>query len=200
MATLISDEEINNIVMKCSNEDENYKDPISFINLETGKCKYAYVTLVMLGDLYIAGAIVLAYSIRKSGSKVDLVVLVTPDVSLEGKNILGMYFTHIIEIDYVNVPNWRTKKQPHRKYLELVFTKFHLFDLIQYEKVLLIDADALVLKFPDHLFTLNTPAGCFLEDKELLITYDKNGNYILPKDGELKWYKKYCNINSYITY
>lgn len=194
MATLMTDEEINNIIMKCPNEDENYPDPKSYINKETGKCKYAYVTLVMLGDLYVAGAIVLAHSIRKCGSKVDLVVLVTPDVTDEGKKILGIYFTHVIEINYVNVPNWRTKRQPHRKYLELVFTKFHIFDLVQYEKILLIDADALVLKFPDHLFTLNAPAGCFLEDKELIISYDKEGNYVLPQDGELKWYKKYCNV------
>lgn len=197
MATLMTDEEINSIIMKCPDETDFYPDPKSYTNKETGKCKYAYVTLVMLGDLYIAGAIVLAHSIRKCGSKVDLVVLVTPDVSEEGKRVLGMYYTHVIEIDYVNVPNWRTRKQPHRKYLELVFTKFHIFNLTQYEKVLLIDADALVLKFPDHLFTLNAPAGCFLEDKELIIAYDKNGNYVLPKDGELQWYKKYCSTISH---
>lgn len=197
MATLMTDDEINNIVMKCPDETDFYPDPQSYINKTTGKCKYAYVTLVMLGDLYIAGAIVLAYSIRKCGSKVDLVVLVTPDVSEEGKRILSMYFTHVITINYVNISNWRTKRQPHRKYLELVFTKFHIFNLTQYEKVLLIDADALVLKYPDHLFTLNAPAGCFLEDKELIIAYDKNGNYVLPKDGELQWYKKYCDTISH---
>lgn len=197
MATLMTDEEINSIIMKCPDETDFYPDPDSFVNKKTNKCKYAYVTLVMLGDLYIAGAIVLAHSIRKCGSKVDLVVLVTPDVSTEGKKILSMFFTHVIMIDYVNVPNWRTKRQPHRKYLELVFTKFHIFNLVQYEKVLLIDADALVLKYPDHLFTLDAPAGCFLEDKELIIAYDKDGNYVLPKDGELQWYKKYCKTISH---
>ena len=80
MATLMTDEEINSIIMKCPDETDFYPDPKSYTNKETGKCKYAYVTLVMLGDLYIAGAIVLAHSIRKCGSKVDLVVLVTPDV------------------------------------------------------------------------------------------------------------------------
>ena len=106
---------------------------------------------------------------------------------------MGKYFTKVKEIDYVTVKNWRTKKQQHRKYLELVFTKFHIFNLIEYEKVLLIDADALVLKYPDHLFTLNAPAGCFLENKNYIITYDKDGNYILPKDGKFEWYKKYCD-------
>ena len=192
MATLITDDELKNIIMKCPNEDESYPDPKNMLNKD-GKCKYAYVTLIMLGDSYIAGAIVLAYSIRSCGSLADLVVLVTPDVSEEGKQILGMYFTHVIEINYVTVQNWRTKKQNHRKYLELVFTKFHIFDLVQYEKVLLIDADALVLKYPDHLFTLDAPAGCFLENKDSIITYDETGNYILPKNGNIEWYKKYCD-------
>jgi alpha-N-acetylglucosamine transferase len=192
MATLITDDELKNIIMKCPNEDESYPNPKNMLN-KNGTCKYAYVTLIMLGDSYIAGAIVLAYSIRNCGSMADLVVLVTPDVSDEGKQILGMYFTHVVEISYVTVQNWRTKKQRHRKYLELVFTKFHIFDLVQYEKILLIDADALVLKYPDHLFTLEAPAGCFLENKDYIITYDAKGNYILPKNGEIEWYKKYCD-------
>lgn len=184
--------EFEHIVMKCKDENTNYPDPPEIFRKD-GSCKFAYVTLVMLGDTYIAGAIILAHSIRKAGSLVDLVVLVTPDVTEEGKNILRKFFTHVIEIDFINVPNWRVQKQPHRKYLSLVFTKFHLFNLTQYEKVLLIDADALVLKYPDHLFTLNAPAGCLIEKKEQLITYDKNGMYVYPKDGELKWYKEMCD-------
>lgn len=192
MATLITDTELEKIIMKCPNEDETYPDPYPILNKD-GSCKYAYVTLVMLGDAYISAAIVLAHSIRSSGSLVDLVVLVTPDVSDDGKQILGTYYTHVIEISYVPVANWRTKKQHHRKYLELVFTKFHIFDLVQYDKILLIDADAIVLKYPDHLFSLDAPAGCFLENKDYIISYDKDGNYIPPKDGEMEWYKKYCD-------
>lgn len=191
MATFITDEELQNIIMKCPNENTEYNDPQNMLTKDGNK-KYAYVTLVMLGDLYIAGAIVMAHSVRKCGSKADLVVLVTPDVSEEGKNILRIYFNHVINVKYITVQNWRTKKQRHRKYLELVFTKFHVFNLTQYEKILLIDADALVLKYPDHLFTLDAPAGCFLENKDYIISYDKDGNYVLPPDKQLEWYKKYC--------
>src|SRR6185312_3827432 len=120
MATLITDEELKNIIMKCPNEDTSYPDPKSMLyRNKNNNCKYAYVTLVMIGDLYVAGAIVLAQSIRKSGSIVDLVVLVTPDVSEEGKKVLGCYFNYVIQVNYIDVPNWRVKKQPHRKYLEL---------------------------------------------------------------------------------
>ena len=56
----------------------------------------------------------------------------------------------------------------------------------------MIDADALVLKHPDHLFTLNAPAGSLIEDKDQFISYDKDGNYILPPDGKIKWYQTFC--------
>ena len=158
---------------------------------EHGNKLYAYVTLVMLGDRYIPGAIVLAHTIKRLDSQADLVVLVTSDVSDDGKKILSMFFDRVILVKKILVPNWRTKKQRHRLYLDYVFTKFHLFNL-NYKKILMIDADALVLKYPDHLFSLNAPAGSLIEDKDQFISYDKNGNYILPPDGKIKWYQSFC--------
>lgn len=190
MATLYNEDDLKNIKLKCDNEGP-YNDPSDMID-DKGKKNYAYVTLVMLGDLYISAAIVLAHSLRKLNTKADLVVLITPDVSESGKRVLSMFYDVIKEVNYVTVENWRTKKQTHRKYLELVFTKFHLFNLTEYKKVLLIDADALVLKYPDHLFSLQTPAGCFLENKDYYISYDDKGNYILPPNGKIKWYDIYC--------
>jgi hypothetical protein len=190
MATLYSEEDLNKIILQCPDE-KTYPSPEIMVD-ETGKRLYAYVTLVMLGDSYIPAAIVMAHTVRLLQSNADLVVLVTNDVSVEGKQILSMFFDRVIDVKYITVPNWRTKKQSHRKYLELVFTKFHIFNLTQYKKVLLIDADALVLKYPDHLFTLDAPAGCFLENKDLFISYDSKGNYILPPTGKIEWYDKYC--------
>jgi hypothetical protein len=188
-----NDVELNKLVLQCENEDTTYHSPEKMTDSE-GKNIYAYVCLVMLGDAYVSAAIVLAQSLINCGSKADRVVLVTPDVSEEAKNILNIYFNKVKVIDYVNVSNWRVKKQPQRKYLDLVFTKFHVFDLVEYKKVLLIDADALVLKYPDHLFSLESPAGCLLENKESFITYDDDGNYSFPK-GPIDWYEKFCKIS-----
>lgn len=193
MATLYNNTDLNKIKLECDYESTvQYKDPIDMIDPLTGKKNYAYVTLVMLGDLYVSAAIVLAYSLRKLNTKSDLVVLVTNDVSESGKHVLGIFFDHVIEVEYIHVRNWRTKKQPSRKYLDYVFTKFHVFNLTQYKKILLIDADALVLKYPDHLFSLNAPAGCYLKNKDLFISYDSEGNYVLPTDKKIKWYTEYC--------
>ena len=192
MATLFTYKDAEKMTMKCPNEDTIYPSPENMYD-EHGKKLYAYVTLVMLGDLYIAAAIVLAHSLRKLNTKADLVILVTPDVTESGKQCLRKYFDLIVEIDYVSIKNWRTKVQPHRQYLNYVFTRFHVFNLLQYKKIIMIDADAIVMKYPDHLFTLDAPAGCFLRNKEKIITYDKEGNYILPKENTFKWYKEYCD-------
>ena len=192
MVTRYNENELNNIKLQCDYEDDyNYPDPSDMIN-ENGTKNYAYATLIMLGDLYISAAIVLAYSLRKLNTRADLVVLVTNDVSEKGKNILKQFYDKVIEVKYIEVINWRTQKQTNRKYLNYVFTKFHIFNLTQYKKILLIDADAIVLKYPDHVFTLNAPAGCYLKDKDLFISYDKQGNYVLPPDDKIKWYDEMC--------
>jgi hypothetical protein len=185
-------EKIDSIILKCENENEDYPIPDKMRD-SNGNNIYAYVTLVMLGDAYIPAAIVLAQSLINTGSQADRVVLVTNDVTEEGKQILRMFFNHVIPITYIEIPNWRTEKQTWRKYLNLVFTKFHVFNLTQYKKIILIDADALILKHPDHIFSLDAPAGCFLEDKDLFIFYNEDGSYKLP-DGPIPWYEKFCDI------
>ena len=187
-------EQIKKIKLLCNNNEDFSKSPNDMINLD-GTKNYAYVTLVMIGDKYIAGAIVLAESIRKIGSMADLVVLVTNDVSIEGKEILKKFYDHVIDVDYINVENWRTKVQKHRPYLDLVFTKFHVFNLIQYKKILLIDADAIILKHPDHIFTLKTPAGVYLPNKDEIISYNEKGEYVYDK--KIEWYNKYCSCCSH---
>ena len=192
MATLYNDSDVEDIIMKCPDENATYNNPPKMYD-SNGKRLYAYVTLIMLGDSYIPAALVLAKSIRDAGSEADLVVLITPDISEDGKRALSVFFDRVIDINYVKVKNWRTTKQTTREYLNLVFTKFHVFNLVEYKKVILIDADALVLKYPDHLFTINAPAGCYLEDKDHIITYDRKGNYILPDNKKIKWYDEMCN-------
>jgi lipopolysaccharide biosynthesis glycosyltransferase len=190
MATLYTEEQLKNLVLQCPDENTNYPSPDIMVD-EHGNRMYAYVTLIMLGDRYIPGAIVLAHTIRRLDSQADLVVLVTPDVSEDGKKIMSQFFDRVILVKPIHVPNWRTKKQKHRLYLDYVFTKFHLFNL-NYKKVLMIDADALILKYPDHLFSLDAPAGSLIEDKDQFISYDESGNYILPPDGKIKWYQMLC--------
>ena len=192
MSTTYSGEESMELVMRCPNETSDYPIPDKMID-DNGHKLYAYVTLIMLNNRYIPGAIVLAFYLKKIGSLADLVVLVTPDINEDGRRVLGIFFDKVIEVPLIHVPNWRTRTQKHRMYLDYVFTKYNLFNLTQYKKIILIDADAIVLKHPDHLFTLNAPAGCLLEDKSDFIYYDSKGNYVLPENKKIKWYENFCD-------
>ena len=187
-------EEIQKIKLLCDNNTDFTKVPNDMINSDGSK-NYAYVTLIMIGDKYIAGALVLAESIRKLGSLADLVVMVTNDVSQEGKEILKKFYDYVIDVEYINVENWRTSVQKHRPYLDLVFTKFQVLNLVQYKKILLIDADAIILKHPDHLFTLKTPAGVYLPNKDEIISYNEKGEYVYDK--KIEWFEKYCKCCSH---
>ena len=55
----------------------------------------------MIGDEYVPGALVLAYSLKKVKTKARLIVMVTKDVSEKARNQLKLIFDDIIEVPYV---------------------------------------------------------------------------------------------------
>lgn len=192
MVSKITDEDLKKIKLICPNETTYYETPTNIYNKD-GTCKYAYVTVLFGNKKYVSSALALAYSIIKMGSKIDRVCLITPDFEDE-KDLLGTYFTHVYTVPYIEIPSKRGFKQ---KYLDYVFTKIHVLNLVQYEKILLMDADALVYKHFDSLFEhIKTPAGC-LYNKDLFITYGEDGGYELPKDGNIKWFEKMCKYCSH---
>jgi len=129
----------------------------------------------MLGDSYVPGALVLAHSLRKHGSKADLVVLVSSDVSRSARNDLRQVFNVVKEVDLIS---GRAIHRPWKRYTSgeqngqkmyawtsHCFTKIHALTLTQYEKVCLLDADMLCVSKPDSVFSLAAPAGnCALFD------------------------------------
>ena len=125
--------------------------------------RFAWVTLVMLGDRYVQGALVLAHSLRLTKTKADIVVLVTPDVTAVARVALAQIFTSVIEVPYLEgtFNHHLTSKQQFRygKFMSKLPTKFHALNLTQYDKIMLMDADAIVQSNADDLFDLAAPAG-----------------------------------------
>jgi len=123
--------------------------------------KYAYVWLLMKGDKYMPGIFTSAYSVKKTESKCDLVVMVTKDVSVLARKELSKIMK-VIEIDYLT---YQSEMKMSDKQLKMysswatdAYTKWQCLSL-NYDKILFLDADILVLKNMDHLFELNTPAA-----------------------------------------
>lgn len=125
--------------------------------------KYAYVTLVMLGDKYVPGAIALAKSLISSGTRYDKVCMITNDVTK--KQDLDKVFDKVVCVPYLyyQCGTMLTQRQAdlYSDWINYSFTKWRCFQLSQYTKCVYLDADQIVLRNIDHLLNLLPPAMCF---------------------------------------
>ncbi|KAJ7973527.1 Hexosyltransferase [Quillaja saponaria] len=106
----------------------------------------AYVTL-LYGDEFLLGVRVLGKSIRDTGSKKDMVVLVSDGVSDYAKEVLQADGWIIKKISLLANPN-----QVRPKRFWGVYTKLKIFNMTNYKKVVYLDADTIVVKNIDDLF------------------------------------------------
>jgi len=115
----------------------------------SGKKKYAYICL-LFDKKYLSGSIVLIESLKKAGSFAEFVIIVNKNTNFN--DILMRFYDKIIVID----DNLFTEKK---------YYKFYAYKLIEYEKVIIIDSDALILRYPDYIFSLKPPALCLKNNK-----------------------------------
>lgn len=153
--------------------------------------KYAYATLVMLGDVYVPGALVLGHSLQQvSSPAIDKIVMVTSDVSKNARKQLKKIFM-VIEVPLVKF-NSRPfliftpeQKQRYESWISTSYTKWQILSLTKYSKIFFLDADTIVLKNIDAIFEFDTPAGVFTNPWS--ITYKQGGfmnPYVKIKPGE----------------
>lgn len=122
----------------------------------------AWVTIVMNGNRYMPGAAVMAKSLRNVGTKHDIVLMVTDDVT--DKQYWHL-FDKVVNVEYVSrtTKRMQSAKQNnlYASWIYKFYTKFVCMSFTEYDKVMYIDADMLILKNCDYLFDLQAPAGCF---------------------------------------
>jgi alpha-N-acetylglucosamine transferase len=131
---------------------------------------YAITTLLFGGDAYLPGILLLGSSIRKIMPQpykkyITLCCMVTNDVSKETRELISKLYDRLIDVDYLQIPHTLIKhKNPTtQNTYSKTFTKLRIFDMTDYDKVLFLDSDMLVLKKDFFsLFNLNTPAAVFL--------------------------------------
>jgi hypothetical protein len=127
------------------------------------------VTVVFLGDDYVAGALALAHSLRMAGTRAELVVLVSADVSESARAHLRLLFDAVHEVPLLRGraihKEWKRFTQGLQNgqkmydWIDYSFTKMHVLSLTQYDKVALLDADMLCQSPPDELWKVHAPAG-----------------------------------------
>ncbi|KAL8141338.1 hypothetical protein V2J09_007359, partial [Rumex salicifolius] len=109
----------------------------------------AYATILHSAHVYVCGAIAAAQSIRMSGSTRDLVILIDETISeyhREGLAAAG-WKIHVIK-------RIRNPKAEPEAYNEWNYSKFRLWQLTNYDKIIFIDADMLILRNIDFLFRM----------------------------------------------
>ncbi len=130
------------------------------------EARYAIVTIVMLNNYYIPGAIALGKSLRQhpvsiGGCKVDTICMVTQGVDVEA---LKPYWDQVLIVPLITtsyVPGLGLNAERLYPWMAHAPTKWQILGLTQYEKVLFIDADMIVLENIGSLFDLDTPAAIF---------------------------------------
>lgn len=166
-----------------------------------GSSRYAYVTFLLfnLSHKYVSSALLMAHALKQQGSQADLVCMVTPGMPPDVHAALHRVYDHVIKVAPIVVPHRRQHQRPDRPFLLTRLQALRLGadgDLgLNYEKVVILDADILPLRYYDHLFTLATPAGILNERKSHMMDYDEEGTFIIPDSvattGKWKWHRIY---------
>eukprot|EP00250_Pteridium_aquilinum_P021531 c25155_g1_i1 orf=192-2171(-) len=107
----------------------------------------AYAAILHSADMYVCGAIALAHSIRKTGSKRDMVILVDENIQPHKREGLEEAGWIVVQIERIRNPNADPKS-----YNEWNYSKLRLWQLTSYHKLIFLDSDVLVLRNIDFLF------------------------------------------------
>jgi lipopolysaccharide biosynthesis glycosyltransferase len=115
-----------------------------------GRC--AFVTLVST-DNYLAGALTLFYSVRKTGSLEAFVAMVTTDglapSTLQSLETAGMTVVAVGRLKKSDISDMSEERWNDN------YTKLRLWQL-GFEKIIFLDSDMIVLQPLDHLFALKS--------------------------------------------
>ncbi|XP_060199457.1 UDP-glucuronate:xylan alpha-glucuronosyltransferase 2 isoform X1 [Lycium barbarum] len=107
----------------------------------------AYATVLHSSETYVCGAITLAQSLLRTGTKRDLILLLDNSISEPKRDALTRAGWKLRFIKRIRNP-----KAEKNTYNEYNYSKFRLWQLTNYEKIIFIDADIIVLRNIDILF------------------------------------------------
>ena len=112
--------------------------------------KNAYVTMLCGGDAYVPGAEALGKSLSASRTPYPKVAMVTTDVTEAARTLLTSQGWLIRPVEPIPNPH------PDRELLFTrfgnVFTKLQAWSLVEFEKMVFLDADTIVIQNVDELF------------------------------------------------
>lgn len=110
---------------------------------------YSFISVLTTDD-YLEGILVLNYSLAKTNPKYPFVLLITPNLSKEVIESLAKHNINCIMIQNIDNPTKIVDKQLYRWHF--TYPKLNIFGLKQFDKLVYLDADMLILNNIDELF------------------------------------------------
>lgn len=147
----------------------------------------AYVTLLGTND-FIQGTLTLWQSLRNVGAQYPLVVIINSTINQMNRYLLTKRGITYYEMENLTYPEGTTQNMIADGWPEgcvnnfaATIQKFHIFKLVEYEKIVYLDSDMMVLKNIDYLFDKpdrSAVIDCgiiYKEYPEVFITFDEEG-------------------------
>ncbi len=112
---------------------------------------------VLSTDNYLEGVLVLNENLKRINSKYPLLCIINENISEMTKDTLvyfGIEFKEIKNIEYSDSSNsiLYGNYGYNKSYLKNTFDKLNIFSLVEYEKLVYLDSDLLILENIDNLF------------------------------------------------
>ncbi|CAI5510244.1 unnamed protein product [Closterium sp. Naga37s-1] len=125
---------------------------------------FAYAAILYMGtprdDEYYVATRVMLQTVRRTGTVADLVVLASEDVPATWTNTLKKEGVRVVRVS--NIPNpYRTTSAFNPRF-PFALNKLLAWRLREYKRVVLLDADNLVLKNIDELFQCGSMCAVFI--------------------------------------
>ena len=114
--------------------------------------KYTYVTLLST-DSYLLGVLLLAKSLREVHAAYPLLVVCSTAVSKKTKRILSHYHLTCLSLNNaIEVDTTKYNVAKGYEHWNNTLDKLYVFALKEYDKVVFLDSDMMVVRNIDHLF------------------------------------------------
>lgn len=132
---------------------------------DTGpKSRFAYVTVHYEGTSrdaeYVLGIQVLMQSIKLTGTPHDLVVLASESVTEQSKQLFRAIGCRVVDV--TNIDNPFVGGTLRNKGFIFTLNKLHVWNMLEYERVVYLDADNVLVRNADELFLCGEFCAVFM--------------------------------------
>ena len=114
---------------------------------QPGSKREAFVTLLYGDGDYVLSVRVLGLSLKQSGTQHEMIVLCTDEVSMTSRRILEEDGWTIMQAESIGCPYTNCPKQYSK-----IFSRYLIWTLIDYRRIVFLDSDTLVYANIDELF------------------------------------------------